>query len=158
MKKDKKQEHAAQDDCAQCQEYLAGWKRALADYDNVQKDLARARGDMRRQAVADAIDGILPVLDNFDQAVKFTPEGLTGQAAQWLSGILHVRTQLETALQDLGVEPVGMIGEPFDAARHDAAGERHDPDQSEGAVLEVVQRGWAIGDHLLRPARVIVSA
>jgi len=57
-------------------EYLAGWKRALADYDNLKKEQGRERVEMRAAATADAASRIIPVIDNFDTAVKFVPEGI----------------------------------------------------------------------------------
>lgn len=134
-----------------CDEYLAGWKRALADYDNLKKDLGRERSEMRASAVADAAMRVVPVLDNFDAAVKFVPPEVDDKLRNWLDGILFIRTQLENALRDMGVEPFGAVGEPFDANRHDAVG-------GEGeTIAEVVARGWKLGDRVVRPAKVTVG-
>lgn len=136
---------------AKCDEYLAGWKRALADYDNIKKDLARERGDMRASAIADAAMRVIPVLDNFDVATKFVPEGLDDKLRNWVTGILFIQTQLDAALKDMGVEPFGAVGDAFDANLHDAVG-------GEGEkVSEVVSRGWKLGDRIVRPAKVIVG-
>ena len=92
--------------CAQCDEYLTGWKRALADYDNLKKDLARERTQMHVHAVERSLLAILPVLDNFDAALKFAPTEVDPKTKQWLQGVLHVRTQLEDAFQPIPLHPL----------------------------------------------------
>jgi molecular chaperone GrpE len=155
--------------CAQCDEYLAGWKRALADYDNLKKDLARERTYMRAHALERATHGFLPVLDHFDAAVKFQPKadppladvpgGLDQKTKQWLSGVLHVRKELEDALKELGLQPFGEVGDAFDPNLHEAASERHEHEEGkpDHVILEVVSRGWRIGDRIIRPAKVIIN-
>ena len=71
---DKPEKKEANAPCEDCATAMAGWKRALADYDNLKKDLSRERTEMRKDAVLDAAHAFIAVLDNFDQAVKFTPE------------------------------------------------------------------------------------
>ncbi len=142
---------------AKCAEYENGWKRALADYDNLKKDLARQRGEMRQQAAQDIAEEFIPVLDNFDQAVKFQPNGLDEKAKNWISGILHVRSQLEEILKRLGVEPFGSEGDPFDPHLHESIGEKSEENKKDGIILEVHQRGWKIGQKIIRPAKVIVN-
>lgn len=143
--------------CEECQEYLSGWKRALADYDNLKKDLAKERSDVRRSATQHAAFQLLPVLDNFDQSLKFQPEGLNGKAQGWLQGILHVRTQLESVMRELELEPFGERGEVFDPNRHEAGGERSEENMVSGIVIEVIQRGWKQGERVVRPAKVIIA-
>ncbi len=136
---------------AQCDEYLAGWRRALADYDNIKKDLGRERAEMRASAIADAASQILPVLDNFDVATKFVPENLDDKLRNWVTGILFIRTQLESAITGMGMVAYGEVGDAFDANLHEALG-------GEGTTIsEVIGRGWKIGEKIIRPAKVIVS-
>lgn len=142
---------------AKCDEYLAGWKRALADYDNIKKDLARERGEMRIAAIADAAIRVIPVLDNFDVAVKFLPADIDDKLRNWLTGILFIQTQLEEAIKSMGAEPYGSAGDTFDANLHDAVGEREDEGAKPHSIVEVVSRGWKIGEKIIRPAKVIVN-
>ncbi len=136
---------------AKCDEAMIGWKRALADYDNLKKDLAKERTDIRRYAQQDAAERFLAVLDNFDQATKHVPEGLDSKLQGWVNGILFIRTQLENALKEMGLEPFGTVGEMFDPNLHEAA-------KGEGdKIADVVRRGWKMGDKVVRPASVIVS-
>lgn len=144
------------DACEQCAEYLAGWKRALADYANLQGELGSAKAALRALSKAEAAEAIIPVLDNFDQAVKWQPEDLPESAKGWLAGILHVRTQLEEVMKTLGAEPFGEAGDAFDPHVHEAVEERSEEGNAPGTVLEVAARGWKHGDKLIRPAKVIV--
>lgn len=137
-------------------ENMAGWKRALADYDNLKKDLSRERSDIRRMAVESAVEGFMPVLEHFDAAVQFVPE-FQGKEKNWAQGVLHIRRELEDALKSLGVESFGEVGEAFDPLKHEAVGDRAEEGKREGSIVEVVSRGWKISDRILRPARVIVT-
>lgn len=139
------------------EEYLAGWKRALADYDNVKKDMARERGEMRRDAIENAAEAFLPALEHFDAAVRFTPE-VDDKAKGWLQGILHIRRELEEAMRQLGVEPFGEVGEPFDPMKHESAGSRAEEGKAANVILEVLRKGWKMSDRLIRPASVIVNS
>ena len=145
------------DTCPNCSEYLAGWKRALADYDNLQKGLVKERARMRHEFSEEAVHMVLPVLENFDQALKFKPEGLDKQMQSWLSGILHVRAQLEETMKGYGAEPFCEVGEHFDPNRHDASQERSEPEQEDQTILEVLHRGWTLNEKIIRPAQVIVN-
>lgn len=144
--------------CEKCDEYLAGWKRALADYDNLQKDLARERTDLRARLKQDVAQQLIGVLDNFDQAAKFKPGGLSKEVEVWLQGLMHVKSQLEGVMRDLGLESYGTEGETFDAHLHDAGGERIQEDKADHEILEVIGRGWKLGDRIVRPAKVIINS
>ena len=137
--------------------YLAGWKRALADYDNLQKDLARERTEIRTRVKQDVAHQLIAVLDNFDQAAKFKPEGLSKELEVWLMGLMHVKTQLEGVVREMGLESFGSLGELFDTHLHDAGGERTEEEKADQEILEVVTRGWKLGDRIVRPAKVIIN-
>jgi molecular chaperone GrpE len=142
---------------ARCDELENGWKRALADYDNLKKNLALEKQELRKATTESSCHHLLPVLDNFDQAVRFQPESLDDSAKNWLAGILHVRSQLEEVLHSFGAEPFGEEGDSFDPHLHEAVSERLDEKIADQIIVEVSQRGWKLGDKLLRPAKVIVN-
>lgn len=134
-----------------CDEAMVGWKRALADYDNLKKDLNKERADIRRYAQQDAAERFIAVLDNFDQATKYVPEGLDAKLKGWVNGILFIRTQMENALKEMGLEPFGAVGETFDPNLHEAAA-------GEGEkIAEVARRGWKMGEKVIRSASVVVG-
>ncbi|MBI2551556.1 nucleotide exchange factor GrpE [Candidatus Uhrbacteria bacterium] len=157
MTEEQQPEETASTDAAKCEEYKAGWKRALADYDNLRKDLARERMVIREQTTSRLCESFLSVLEHFDQALSHQPKDMPAVASGWAQGVLHVRIELENALRELGVEPFGTVGEAFDPRRHEAVSERVEGEKENNTVIEVIGRGFALGERVLRPARVIVS-
>lgn len=145
------------DKCPNCDEYKLGWQRALADYDNLKKDLGKEKDGMRRALKEDVAESIIPILDHFDQALKFKPQGLDATAENWVTGMMHVRNQLESVLLDMGVTPFGAVGDIFDPHLHESVGEREEDSQAENAIVEVSMRGWKLGEKVIRPALVIVK-
>lgn len=138
----------------QCAEYLAGWKRALADYENLQKQNAQARADDRRRIAVNLAHELLPVVDNFDQALKFAPENLD---KNWFVGVQHIARQFGDALGALGITPIEALGQPFDPNLHESGGSKWDESKPEHSVLEELIKGWKLGDTVIRPSKVIVN-
>ena len=126
--------------------------RLQAEFDNARKRAERERLEFRDYAAGSVIEQFLPVLDNFDLALKST-----GTAEQLRSGVALIVKQMEEILRQLQVAPVPTIGEAFDPRVHEALGavERDDlPDQH---VAEEVRRGYKLRERLLRPALVRVA-
>lgn len=142
---------------AKCDEYLAGWKRALADYENLQKQNAQLRADDRRRLRIQLAEELLPVVDNFAQAMKFAPQAIPPELATWFAGVQHIDRQFTEVLKTLDIEPIIAVGTAFDPHLHESGGSRHDPARPEHEVLEELSRGWKCGDVVLRPAKVIVN-
>jgi molecular chaperone GrpE len=139
-------------------EYLAGWKRALADYDNLKKDLSRERGEMRRASTVELLLHLLPVMNNFEVAVKHRPFSDDKNTEAWVNGILTIKGQLETALKELGAEPFEGLGEKFNPEFHESAGSRRETEKEDQIILEIVRRGWKVGDKVVCPAKVIINS
>lgn len=138
----------------QCDEYLAGWKRALADYENLQKQNAQARADDRRRIAVNLAHDVLPVVDNFDQALKFAPKDVD---KNWFAGVQHIARQFADALKNMGIEPIDCVGKPFDPHLHESGGARWEEGVAEDVVLEELIKGWKMGDVAVRPSKVIVN-
>lgn len=146
-----------------CAEYLAGWKRALADYENLQKSNAQTRDEDRRRVRMSVADDLLPVVDNFGYVTKHVPD--TSECSDefkkkfdtWFTGIQHIDRQFTEALKGLGVEAIESVGKPFDPKLHEAGGSKKDESKADGEVLEEVIKGWKFGEVVLRPAKVIVN-
>lgn len=125
--------------------------RLQAEFDNARKREARERNEFRDFAQAGAVEQFLPVLDNFQLALKSN-----GSAEQLRTGVELILKQMEEVLRSLNVQPVEAVGTPFDPRFHEALDtvDRNDlPDQQ---VLEEVRRGYKIRERLLRPALVRV--
>lgn len=148
---------------AKCAEYLSGWKRALADYENLQKQNSQARDDDRRRVRSGLAEDLLPVIDNFGYVLKHVPDvsdcpdDFKKKFDTWFQGIGHIDRQFAEAMRGLGVEPIESIGTIFDPNLHESGGSRSEPGKKEHEIIEEMIKGWKIGDVVLRPAKVIVN-
>lgn len=135
--------------------------RALADADNARKRADRARGEGHRAGIADLAAAIVPALDSLDLAISTHGE-VSKQEAEHpdalIEGLIATRREFVAALEKCGVQRIEPLGEQFDATRHEAVATRADTDTSPGRILEVMQCGYTVGDRLVRPPRVVVSA
>ncbi|MEK9156761.1 MAG: nucleotide exchange factor GrpE [Patescibacteria group bacterium] len=144
-------------------DYLQGWQRARADYENAQKQLAQQRDEDRRRVRSNLAEDLLAVVDNFGYVTKYVPdvtecsEEFKKKFDTWYQGIGHIDRQFAEALSGLGVEAIEAVGKPFDVKLHEAASSKHVEGTVEGIVLEELVRGWKLGDVVLRPSKVIVS-
>ncbi len=125
--------------------------RLQAEFDNARKREARERNEFRDFAVAGAVEQFLPVLDNFQLALK-----ATGSAEQLRTGVELIVKQMEEALRSLNVQPVEAVGAVFDPRVHEALEMVERPDLPDHQVFDEVRRGYKIKDRLLRPALVRV--
>jgi molecular chaperone GrpE len=154
-----KEELSVEERLAECEqraeEYLAGWKRAKADLENVRKNEERMRNEFARFAAAAVMRDLLPVIDTFRIALAHLPENVKQE--QWAVGLTLLDRQLEEALRAQGVERMETVGKPMDPEYAEAVGsEKGDPNEP-GVVLREAQTGYLLHGKVLRPAKVIVS-
>lgn len=150
-KNQKKPDHAPE--ISKEQEYLAGWKRARADLENLQKRTEIEKQVYRTFLKRDIAETFIPLADNFKSLVAHAPDA---SKDPWVAGVTHVARQFEQVLTDFGIEVVDTIGEAFNPAIHEAVGEEEREGQ-EGKVIAVTQAGYKIGDVTIRPAKVKVG-
>lgn len=127
--------------------------RLQAEFENARKRAEREKADYRDFATGNVLEQFLPVLDNFELALK-----ATGSADQLRTGVQLIVKQMEEVLSKFQVNPVPAVGVEFDPRVHEALGtvERDDiPDQH---VAEEIRRGYKLRDKLLRPALVRVAS
>jgi molecular chaperone GrpE len=125
--------------------------RLQAEFDNARKRAEREKAEFRDYATGSVVEQFLPVVDNFELALKST-----GSVEQLRSGVGLIVKQMDEILRQMQVVPVPTAGEAFDPRVHEALGtvERDDlPDQS---VAEEIRRGYKLRERLLRPALVRV--
>jgi molecular chaperone GrpE len=126
--------------------------RLQAEFENARKRAERERIEYRDYATGSVVEQFLPVLDNFELALK-----ATGTAQQLRHGVELIVKQMEEILRQLQVNPIPTVGEAFNPRIHEALGavERDDlPDQH---VAEEIRRGYKLRERLLRPAMVRVA-
>lgn len=127
--------------------------RLQAEFENARKREQRERAEFRDFAVAGAVELFLPVLDNFQLALK-----AAGSAEQLRTGVELILKQMEDALRTLNVQPVESVGATFDPRVHEAIEMVERPDVPDHQVFDEVRRGYRIKDRLLRPAMVRVAS
>lgn len=139
----------------QSQEYLDGWQRARAEFANYKKRVDRDLKDSYQNATGDVLKSLLPVIDDFDRAMANIPQDLQGNA--WISGIEMIQRKMNKILEDFGATVIDPTGEVFDPTLHEAIGQDADSDLESGYVTVTMQKGYKVGDRVLRPALVRVA-
>jgi molecular chaperone GrpE len=127
--------------------------RTAAEFDNYRKRIERERRDMADYMKADVLTDILPIVDNFERALQ-----APGAEAESLrKGVELIYKQMLDLLRKRGVTPIEALGADFDPNFHQAVIHETSPAHREGEVIEELQRGYMLGDKLLRPAMVKVA-
>lgn len=137
------------------QEFLDGWQRARAEFANYRKRVERDQLDARARIAGETLLRALSVLDDLERALKDRPT--EGEAAAWADGIELIYRKFQAVLEAEGVQMIQAEGQSFDPALHEALSHEESDDHREGDVIGVVQRGYCIGDRVLRPALVRVA-
>jgi molecular chaperone GrpE len=133
-------------------EYLELAQRARADFENYRKRAARESAEALLRGKTEVGRAVLPAVDSLERALEADGDGLA-------EGVALVHRELVSALAGAGVEVIDPAGERFDPNLHEALSSRPAEDGEEsGVVVETVQRGYRLGDALIRPARVVVTA
>ena len=132
---------------------IADLQRVAADFDNYRKRTARDHQALVATATERLVKEILPVLDDLERALDAAAEH---EEAKLEEGVRLVHRELSHVLQKEGLIAVDTEGK-FDPHEHEAL-LTQPSDAEEGAILEVIQKGYRLGDRVLRPARVVVSA
>jgi molecular chaperone GrpE len=140
---------------AQATENLDGWQRAQAEFANYKKRIARDQEQLYLDAGARIIKRYLEIVDDLERALENRPAN--GEGAEWASGIELIYRKFQAFLEGEGVTKMQALGEAFDPNLHEAIAKEENMDYASGAVSEVVQPGYMIGDRVLRPAIVKVA-
>ena len=127
--------------------------RMQAEFENARKRETRERSEFREYAIAGAVEQFLPVLDNFQLALKST-----GTTEQLRTGVELIVKQMEEALRSLNVQQIEAVGVDFDPRVHEALEMVEKPDLPDHQVFDEVRRGYRIKERLLRPALVRVAS
>jgi molecular chaperone GrpE len=133
-------------------EYLADLQRVAADFENYRKRVAREQESLVARAHERLMKELLPVLDDLERALRAAEEH---EEAKLEEGVRLVHRELEEALSKEGLVVIETDGK-FDPHVHEALLSQPS-DKDEGEIIEVLQRGYRLGDRVLRPARVVIS-
>lgn len=126
--------------------------RTAAEYDNYRKRTEREKTGLFSDGMSAAAAAFLPVADNLERAVS-----AQGSEEDFRKGVEMVCTQLKEALTKLGIEEIGVAGEAFNPELHNAVMHVEDEEAGENTITEVFQKGYRIGDKIIRHAMVKVA-
>lgn len=137
------------------EEYLEQAKRARAELVNYRRRTEEELARMQKHAGERIISKLLPAIDDLDRAINSMSEG--ERSTSWGEGIMLVQRKIWSTLESEGVQPIEALGQPFDPSLHEAVS------MQEGAngattVVQEYQRGYMLGDRVLRPAMVVVGS
>jgi molecular chaperone GrpE len=133
-------------------EYLADLQRVAADFENYRKRVARDQQNLVARAHERLVKELLPVLDDLERALEAATEH---EEAKLEEGVRLVHRELKEALAKEGLVEIETNGK-FDPHKHEALLTQPSK-EDEGAIIEVLQKGYRLGDRVLRPARVVIS-
>ncbi|MBE2267119.1 MAG: nucleotide exchange factor GrpE [Anaerolinea sp.] len=141
---------------AKAQEYLDGWQRARAEFANYKKRVEREFKDNQQMAAGDTIKALLPILDDFERAISNVPAELGGNS--WVNGVTMIQKKFNKFLEDANVTIIDPTGQPFDPNQHEAIGmDEATETVPSGHITITMQRGYLLGERVLRPALVRVA-
>ncbi|MBN2092250.1 nucleotide exchange factor GrpE [candidate division KSB1 bacterium] len=136
-------------------EYFDQLQRLQAEFVNYKKRMERERDNLSRYMKADLIRKLLPVIDDFERFLASHQNEIKESGG--LNGIQLVYDKLNQILKDEGLEPVSALGQPFDPNFHEALLLQEVSDEQDGKILEVWEKGYFLGESLLRPSKVKVG-
>jgi molecular chaperone GrpE len=137
-------------------EYLDLAQRTRADFENYRKRATREAASANERGVAKLALELLPAVDDLDRALQATDGHEDSDTLA--SGVKLVHAGVLAALARVGIEPYSPVGERFDPQHHEAVAQHPVEGAEPGTIVEVYQRGYRLGDSILRPARVVVAA
>lgn len=142
---------------AKAGEYLNDLKRSQADFENYKRRQNESQKELGGYLIEKLVLDIVPVLDNFRAATMHVP--VKQKDSPWVVGIQYIERQLETVLTDNGltlIEPT--IGEAFDPTKHEAIESEEEPSgEATNTITKVHQKGYQLGERVIRAAKVAVS-
>jgi len=129
------------------EEYLNGWKRAKADFENYKKEETERIQGLVKFSNFSILSDLVIIMDSFDLAVMAEKDN---------KGLILIRSQLENFLSKNGMISIKALGEKFNPQFHESLGEVKSDGES-GIIVEEIERGWMLYDKVLRPTKVKIS-
>jgi molecular chaperone GrpE len=134
---------------------LEGWKKALADYQNLQKESDKRISQLNDIVLSSVVLELLPVFDNYEIALSHVPPEQKKES--WVQGLEHTLKLWQNFLRDHKIERINSLGKNFDPNEHEAVGHVSDDKQPDQVVVQEVQSGYLCQQLVLRPAKVIIN-
>ena len=128
------------------------YKRVLAEFENHKKRSIKERENLYNSILSDIVEGMLPILDNLENAVKVKKKD-----EEYKKGIELVLKQFKDTLKSKGVEEIKALGETFDPELHEAVSSIQDDTKGEKEIVQEYRKGYKIGTKIIRHSMVVVA-
>lgn len=143
----------------------AGWKRAVADYQNLQKEISEQKREWAIMSERQILEEFIPVYDNFKKAFAHEivagenddPE-LTKKWSGWKKGIEYIMKQFGDVLKNHQIEEIKTVGEMFDPSLHEIVGEEEVGGMKAHQIIREVDGGYKLGSRVIKVAKVVVAS
>lgn len=147
---------------SEAEENKLSWRRALADYKNLQKETQTRMGEWAKMSEQQILEDFLPVYENFKKAFALHPELQADneehkQIKNWTDGIGYIMKQFGDVMKNHNLEEIKTVGEKFDPKYHEAVGEEESAEAKEGTILKEIDGGYKMGDKVIKAAKVIIT-
>lgn len=136
-------------------EYLNGWQRTQADFENYKKQTEKRMKDIIEFGNADLLLDLLPLFNHFKSALKHIPEEQKEEA--WCQGLGHIKKLWEDLFAKFNVREIKTVGLEFNHNEHEAVEHQEDLEKKDHEVLKEIQAGYKLNDKIIQPAKVVVN-
>ncbi len=137
-----------------CEEYKTGWKRALADYKNLQTEINNKKSEWIKMSEVQILEEFLPVFEHLKMSIN--SQQVQNDNNPWVEGVKYVLKQFKEILDNHGIEEIETEGKKFDPHFHEVVNEE-ESEKENGEIIRQVSSGYTMGKKVLKAARVIVS-
>jgi molecular chaperone GrpE len=134
---------------------LDGWQRTQAEFANARKRFDKQWAEAHTNATANVIAKVIPIIDDFDRAMGTVPTAVAEDS--WFEGIQLVHRKLNTILEHFNVITIEAVGQTFDPTQHEALMQEPSDEYESGTVTRELQKGYRVGERIIRPALVYVA-
>lgn len=141
---------------AETADFRDRWLRTQAEFANARKRMDKERTELYTMATTEIVKKLLPIIDDFDRAMGVVPDEISGN--NWFDGMELVQRKLAGVLEAVNVTTIDAVGQPFDPNYHEAISQDDSDEFESGHVCRELQKGYKIGDRVLRPSLVSVAS
>jgi len=137
------------------QEYLFGWQRTQADFENYKKQTEKRMKDIIEFGNAGLLLDLLPLFSHFKSALAHIPKEQKEEG--WSQGLGHIKKLWEDLFAKFNVQEIKTVGEKFNHNEHEAVEHEEDQEKEDHIVLKELQAGYKLNDKIIQPAKVVVN-
>ncbi len=155
MIKDKKKNKIILDLENKVSKNLAGWQKALADYQNLQKETDKKFTEISNYTKSSLILELLPIFDNYYKAINHIPD--KDRKESWAMGLEYILKIWESFLEKNNIKEINSIGKKFNHNIHESVGEIEDKNKQDQEIVKEKEKGYILNNNIIRPSKVIIN-